>query len=181
MAKQGSNPSHRIGSPRDKSESSQRHDEERSRRNQHGGSEGGGDQQSAFSRDGRQMGESATDNDRNAGGSFGSHDRFASISRWGISSEWHLDDGDAEWRRDRYRKFSDEFDMLQRDRAARSDRADGGSADRSAAGSAGVTATPMTGGGLSASSGTDVPAPGTSSAGADSIDIVAASLHGKSR
>jgi len=180
MAQQGSNPSHRSGGSRDERESGQWDDDERSRQNQHGGSDGGAEQQSGFSRGGRQMGDASTGSERNDGGGFDSQDRFASISHWGIGTEWHLDDTDAEWRRDRYRKFSDEFDTLRRDRAARFDGAAGGS-DRSAAGSTRVTGTRVTGSDVSESSGPDDPAPGQSSGGVDPLDTDSASPRGKSR
>ena len=181
MAQQGSNPSHRIGSSRDERDLGQRDDDERSRQNQHGGGDAGKDQQSSFSRSSQQMGDSTAGSDRNDGSSFGTQNRFASISHWGISSEWHLDDTDAEWRRDRYRKFSDEFDTLRRDRATHFDGAAGGSADRSAASSTRVTGTQATGSGLSETSGPDDPAPGKSSGGVDPTDTDSASLRGKSR
>ena len=165
MAQQGSDPLHRIGRSRDERELRQRDDEERSRQHQHGSAYGGEDQQTAFNPGGRQMGESVTDADRPDGfsaGSFSSQDRYASTARWGGATERHLDlDDDAEWRHDRYKKFSDEFDTLRHDRAARSDVTDG-STDRSAAGSGGPT-----GSASSASSATDAAGPDRSSGGVD--------------
>ena len=67
MAQQGSTPSNRGGSREDR-ESWQRDDDDRSRRNQPGGSYGD-DQQSAYSGRSQQMGDYYTGSDRNYGGS----------------------------------------------------------------------------------------------------------------